>query len=227
SFSLAFGPQLAAVASVAPSSGPPGGGTEVTITGSNFTGATAVHFGPNNAASFKVNSGTSISAVSPVGIGTVDVTVTGANGTSGAVPGDRFTYGPTVASVTPNAGPQTGGTVVTIEGTNFVAVTAVKFGASSASFTVNSPTTITATSPAGAGVVDVTVTSSGGTSPTSSADRFSYTGAPPEFGRCVKVPAGTGKYATAVCTSLATGGGFEWQPGVKAGKTGFISKAGE
>src|SRR5205807_8318932 len=71
------------------------------------------------------------------------------------------------------------------------------------------------------------VTSSGGTSPTSSADRFSYTGAPPEFGRCVKVPAGTGKYATAVCTSLATGGGFEWQPGVKAGKTGFISKAGE
>ena len=48
----------------------------MTITGTNFTGATAVKFGATNAASFTVNSATSITATSPAGSGTVDVTVT-------------------------------------------------------------------------------------------------------------------------------------------------------
>jgi subtilisin family serine protease len=82
---------------------------------------------------------------------------------------------PTVTSVNPNTGPVTGGTTVTIAGTNFFVVTAVNFGATpAASFTVNSPTQITATSPAGTGTVDVTVTAGGGTSATSAADRFTY-----------------------------------------------------
>jgi hypothetical protein len=37
----------------------------VTITGTNFTGATAVRFGAINAASFTVDSDTQITAVSP------------------------------------------------------------------------------------------------------------------------------------------------------------------
>jgi hypothetical protein len=63
---------------------------------------------------------------------------------------------------------------VIITGTNLTGATAVMFGGLAAgSFTVNSATQITATSPAGsAGTVDVTVTTAGGTSTTSSADKF-------------------------------------------------------
>jgi hypothetical protein len=35
----------------------------------------------------------------------------------------------------------------------------------------------------------------------------------PEFGRCVKVSAGAGKYASASCTSLGHARDYEWQPG--------------
>lgn len=53
--------------------------------------------------------------------------------------------------------------------------TAVKFGATASTFTINSDTSITATSPAHAlGIVDVTVTNAAGTSGTSSGDRFAF-----------------------------------------------------
>jgi IPT/TIG domain len=67
-----------------------------------------------------------------------------------------------------------GGTSVAITGTNFTGATAVKFGSANASFTVNSATLITATSPAGTGVVDVTVTVAGVTSATGASDQFTY-----------------------------------------------------
>jgi hypothetical protein len=65
---------------------------------------------------------------------------------------------------------------VTITGANLSGASAVKFGSvAAASFAVTSPTQITATSPAGsAGTVDLTVTTAGGTSATSTADQFSY-----------------------------------------------------
>src|SRR5262249_26267826 len=83
----------ATVSNVNPNTGPTSGGTSVTITGTNFSGATAVSFGGNAAASFTVNSATQITATSPAGMGTVDVTVTNENGTSATSSGDRFTYG--------------------------------------------------------------------------------------------------------------------------------------
>ena len=86
-----FGPPT--VTNVNPNTGPTSGGTSVTITGTNFSGATAVSFGGNAAASFTVNSATQITATSPAGMGTVDVTVTNENGTSATSSGDRFTYG--------------------------------------------------------------------------------------------------------------------------------------
>ncbi len=83
---------------------------------------------------------------------------------------------PSVTGLSPSSGPTTGGTSVTISGTNFSGASAVKFGTSNAaSFTVNSSTSITATSPAGSGVVDVTATTGGGTSSLTGGDRFSYT----------------------------------------------------
>src|SRR6516162_3151416 len=70
-----------AVTNVSPNTGPTSGGTNVTITGTNFSGATAVRFGSNAAGSFTVNSATQITATSPAGSGTVDVTVTTEGGT--------------------------------------------------------------------------------------------------------------------------------------------------
>jgi alpha-tubulin suppressor-like RCC1 family protein len=164
-----------AVTNLMPDLGPASGGTSVTITGTNFTEATAVKFGSANATSFTVDSATSVTAVAPAGTGTVDVTVTTPGGTSPISPADVFSYAPAVTTVNPNVGPASGGTSVTITGTNFSGTTAVNFGSTSAtSFTVNSETSITAAAPAGSGTVDVTVTTPGGTSPSGSADRFSY-----------------------------------------------------
>nr|WP_115678387.1 putative Ig domain-containing protein [Cupriavidus neocaledonicus] len=87
---------------------------------------------------------------------------------------------PTVTGVTPSTGPASGGTAVTVTGTNFVSVTAVRFGAAPASFVVNSATSLSATAPAGAaGTVDVTVTTATGTSATSAADQFTYVATAP------------------------------------------------
>jgi hypothetical protein len=72
---------------------------------------------------------------------------------------------PTIYSVTPNNGPQAGGTLVTIIGANFGGVTTVKFGGEIASFSIVNSTQIAATSPAYpiTGLVNVTATSTYGT----------------------------------------------------------------
>ena len=83
---------------------------------------------------------------------------------------------PTVSAVSPTTGSALGGTSVTITGTHLTGTTAVQFGSTPATgFTVNSATQITATAPVGSvGASHVTVTTSGGTSATSAADRFTY-----------------------------------------------------
>jgi IPT/TIG domain len=168
------------VSGISPNTGPIAGGTSVTITGTNLTGATSVLFG-STPATIVVNGPNSITATAPPGTGTVNVTVTTISGTSAVSTPDQFTYSgiPTVTLVTPNAAPVAGGTSVTITGTNFTGATAVKFGGTNAtSFSVNSATSISAISPAGSGTVDIRVTTPGGTSATSLADTFSYGRAP-------------------------------------------------
>jgi alpha-tubulin suppressor-like RCC1 family protein len=176
-FSSAFGPPLPAVFEVTPNQGPEAGGISVTITGVHLGGATAVDFG-STSASFTVNSDSSITAVSPPGVGTVDVTVTTPEGTTPTSSTDRFSYGvPTVTKVVPRIGPIAGGTAVTITGTNFTRATAVSFGSNNASsFTITSPTKIAVVAPPAAtvGFVYVTVTTPGGTNAVSKSDVFTY-----------------------------------------------------
>ncbi len=160
--------------------GPTAGGTSVTITGTGFTGATAVSFGATPAASFTASGDTSITALSPAAsAGTVDVTVTTAGGTSATFAGDQFTFVavPVVTRLDPDNAPINGGTLVTITGANFIDVAAVYFGDTPAGFTVNDASSITTIVPAGEAVdtVDVTVVTVGGTSPTSAVDVFTYT----------------------------------------------------
>jgi hypothetical protein len=63
------------------------------IMGTGFTAAEAVRFGLRDARSFTVNSTTSITAISPEGKRTVDVTATTPAGTSATASADHFTYG--------------------------------------------------------------------------------------------------------------------------------------
>jgi hypothetical protein len=86
-----------------------------------------------------------------------------------------FVSEPAVTSVSPDVVPAAGGSTVTISGNGFEGATKVSFGSSPASsFSVTSPTSITALAPAGSGTVDVTVSSSSGTSATSGADKVLY-----------------------------------------------------
>jgi alpha-tubulin suppressor-like RCC1 family protein len=119
SLSLATGSApapFAQVRSLEPNTGEKSGGTSVTITGINFTGATAVKFGSSQAASFTVNSNTSITAVSPAGSGNVDVTVTTPEGTSYTSPRDVFRYGPPFQEEGPREGPGEPGEKTVVSG---------------------------------------------------------------------------------------------------------------
>jgi len=173
------------VTALNPDGGPSVGGNQVVITGTLFTGATAVKFGNVNAKSFVVNSSTKITAVAPAGTRgtTVDVTVTTPVGTSPTTgTGNDYTYGiPTVTSVSPTSGPDTGGTWVTIKGTDFATGAVVMFGTKSATnVSVGSSTLITCRTPTHAvGTVDVVVTTSAGSSSTTgTANDFAYYGTP-------------------------------------------------
>ena len=164
------------VTGLSPTFGPALGGTFVTISGTGFTGASAVDFGTTKVSSFTVASATSITTMSPAGTGVVDVTVTAPSGTSPVnPPADQFTYGPTVTFVSPNSGPSLGGITVNVNGTGFTGATSVNFGtAQVTSVTVVNANLITVVSPPGNGVVDVTVTTPAGTSPPTPTDQFTY-----------------------------------------------------
>jgi fibronectin type 3 domain-containing protein len=76
-----------------PSGGAAAGGTQITITGSGFTGVSQVSFGATAAASFTFVSDSQVTAVAPAGSGKVDVRVT-VGGTTSPVnqPADQYTY---------------------------------------------------------------------------------------------------------------------------------------
>lgn len=166
------------VTGVAPSSGVTG--SSITVSGTNFTGASSVNFGGMAASTYTVNGPTSITVTVPTGSGTVDVSVTTAGGTSVANANDKFIYSggppppaPAVTGVSPATA--AAGTTVTVSGTHLTGAAAVTFGGvSAATFNVINDTTLTATAPPGSGTVDVAVTTGGGTSPTNGSDVFTY-----------------------------------------------------
>ncbi|MGD0224683.1 MAG: glycoside hydrolase family 88 protein [Terriglobia bacterium] len=164
------------VSKVSPNSGSTTGGTAVTITGTNFASGATVTFGGTTATHVVVVNSTTITATTPAkSAGAVTVTVT-VRGQSGYL-ARGFTYvaTPTVSKVSPNSGSTTGGTAVTITGTNFASGATVTFGGTAATHVVvMNSTTITATTPtksAGAVTVTVTVSSQSG----SLANGFTYT----------------------------------------------------
>jgi len=143
----------------------------VTISGADFTNATAVDFGSTPATGFLVDSPNAITAMAPAhAAGTVDVTVTILGGATSPVDSaDEYTFVlnlPVVTSVVFDVGNVAGGEQVTITGKLLSSGATVDFGSTpSSSVTVKSSTTILATAPPGAaGTVEVTVHTSKGTS---------------------------------------------------------------
>ena len=120
----------ASVTGISTAVGPAGGGTAVTITGTGFLGATQVDFGTAAATNVVVNSDSQITATSPAGTGTVNVTVVKPLSSSPVNPVAQFTYvaAPTVTAILPASGPAAGGTAVTIRATGFTGATRVNFG---------------------------------------------------------------------------------------------------
>jgi hypothetical protein len=154
-------------------------GTSVVITGTGFSGVTAVKFNQTSAPGFVVNSTTQITATVPTGATTGPIRVTAGGQTARSTA--NFTVvpvpAPTISSFTPLFGPV--GTSVKITGTNFSGtVSGVSFTTSSVKFNITSATTfhvdsatqITATVPTGATTGKISVTTPGGTA--SSATNF-------------------------------------------------------
>jgi RHS repeat-associated protein len=166
------------IVSVQPARGRTSGGDTVTITGTNFgtTSNTTVTFGNLTAAITSVTA-TTITVTTPShAAGSVDVGVTAPTGSVTSTGAFTYLAAPTVTSVTPNRGKTGGGDSITVTGSNFDTggATSVKFGnAAATNVVVTSPTSLTATTPAGAaGVVSVTVTTAGGSGTLNSA--FTY-----------------------------------------------------
>jgi len=152
-----------AVTDVSPRDGDPGGGDQVVISGSGFTGATAVMFGSVPGTIQSVDSDSQITVTSPAATETVEVSVVSPSGT------------PTVSSLNPANGAAAGQTQVAVTGTGFTGATGVVFGnVPSGSVAVASDSQLQATSPPPSMGVHVTVTGTGGTSAANAADYFIY-----------------------------------------------------
>ena len=160
------------ITNFSPRSGPVG--TSVTITGNTFLSVNSVRFN-GVAATFIINSSTSISATVPAGATTGKVSVSGPSGSDQSQ--GNFTVTGTSAPVITGFNPISGkvGTVVSIFGSNFLGVTSVRFnGTAAISFTVVNSGKITATVPNGASSGKIAVTDPAGTG--TSAGTFTVTG---------------------------------------------------
>jgi uncharacterized protein YuzB (UPF0349 family) len=97
------------VTSVSPPSGSTSGGTQVTITGTNFASGASVTFGGTAATLVTVVSGTSITATTPAhAAGAANVVVANSSGQSGTLTnGYTYTASGTISFVQANSGPST------------------------------------------------------------------------------------------------------------------------
>ncbi|OWK43062.1 beta strand repeat-containing protein [Fimbriiglobus ruber] len=160
-----------------------GGSGAITLAVSGMTNPTGLTISGSGTGSITL-SGT------PTGAGTVTFTVTPTDAV-GTGAGTTYSFAvnptvpssppaPTVTALSPAAGPASGGTTVTIVGTNLNGATAVMFGGALGAIISDTPTQIEATSPAGdTGVIDVWVTTPSGSSSLVSADRYTYIAASP------------------------------------------------
>ena len=178
-------PSTPTVTALSTSAGPAAGGGTVDVEGTGFTPASVVDFGHTQAKSVTLISSSALQVGIPAGSGSVDLTVNTQGGTSQTSVADVYNYlsVPAVSGLSASSGPSYGGSDVEVTGSGFTSGSEVYFGTTPAAFvSVFSPTKIDVIAPAGSGTVDVIVATDGGTSVTSSADKFTYTNSPPPSG---------------------------------------------
>ncbi len=191
--------KVPAVSSVSPASGSVNGGTPIKITGTGFVPGATVEIGQGSGTGPTAIAASEVVVVSPTEItaktggpakaGSWNLFVIDSGGTSPVSTGDNYTYypatTPTVSSVSPASGSVNGGTPITIKGTGFVLGATVEIGQGSGAgptaiaaskVVVVSSTEITATTGglAKAGSENLFVIDSGGTSPVSTGDNYTY-----------------------------------------------------
>ncbi len=134
------------------------------IHGTNFVHGFSVKFGATASPTLLFVSATQVNARVPAHVaGIVDVTVTTPGGTSALSGADKYAYGPPkLTSFTPATGIT--GSTVTINGSNFVSGTTVKFGTiASPTVTFVSGTQVKAVVPNGAVAGKISTTTPAGT----------------------------------------------------------------
>ena len=132
------------ITSFTPNNSPPG--SQITISGQNFLGTTAVSFNGTPASSFNVTNNTTIGASVPANFITGPISVTTPGGTNTSA---NYFYGaPVILSFSPTHGLP--GTNVTILGTNFLGTSAVSFNGTNAAFSVMNNGNIQTTVPTNA-----------------------------------------------------------------------------
>ncbi|MFK0046086.1 IPT/TIG domain-containing protein [Streptomyces sp. NPDC090741] len=142
----------------------------------------------------------------------------GANAADGRIVFAFHRDAPTVTGISPDTGLAAGGTALTVTGTD-LAGAVITFGAGNPATGVScTPTSCTATAPAGTGTVDVQATTPAGTSATSPAVRYSYLPVPvvtslsPSAG-----PTDGGTVVTVTGTGLSGATSLTFGPGNPAG----------
>ena len=177
------------ISSIYPSQGPTVGNTAITLTGINFTAPITAKINGNPLTVTLVNS-TSITAVTPANSGPnpANIIVT-FNGYVTASIQYLYSNVPIITLVTPNGGPESGGTIILIQGLSFTVETQVFIGGNLITIIGIAPTNalITAITPPGKGPQILTVTTSAG----SASSIFTYLPRLPsleEEGQCTEPP---------------------------------------
>lgn len=206
------------LAAVAPATGPTAGGQTCTLSGSGFQPGATVAFGGNPATGVVVLSAGSLTCVTPVGAaGAVSVGLMNPDAQSASIAG-AYTYSasPTVSAVSPASGDVSGGTPVTITGTNFATGATVAFGSAAAtSVVVASSGSLTCVTPPGpAGATGVTVTNPGALQATLAGGFLYVTGGTIPSVTSVAPAAGPSAGGTAITIA---GSGFASGAGVAIG----------
>jgi outer membrane protein assembly factor BamB len=170
------------VTAVDPSSIVFGTDTHIRITGANFVAVQSV----SPAADFVVNSKNMITAhiLGSLRAGCYNIEVRTDTGVSDPPNTVKFCVTPIITGLNPTSGPFTGDTLVSVDGAGFEIPTvdnprgtSFRVGSNDAATPRCSSTNCTISTPPGSpGVVDVTACVSGACSPTTSQDRFTYTG---------------------------------------------------
>lgn len=156
---------VVSITSVSPTTSPTAGGGTLTIRGTLFSSGLSILVGSSSCGTVNFVSSTEVTCVLPaITASTVSVSVFNTNGTSATL-ANAIVYAdafgpPSVSAVSPVSGSTSGGTAVTITGTQFQTGASVLFDMTAcASPNVASSTSITCTTPThAAGVVSVTVT---------------------------------------------------------------------